>query len=923
MNVAVCEGLRDIFKQEWDKHYGATKGIWDDTCKSGNELHNMEKSRLKGSAYGKEYLSLYQSGERCEWDISALCDAILYSKAIKKHLSPHVSNKVHELKALRNKLIHRGGSRHEISDTEFDNASKKILNCFKVLKLSNTKVKKIINSSQQEISINFWKVIICLAIVIVGFGAFYYLYANSMADKSFMPFRILPVRPVHLVENRSRTVNAILEELHNLRIRNNRSLTYIYISGNPGSGKSQLARLVGKQYGLNNCMKDSFSNGIAFVMTLKARSVQDILQSYADLARRVDCNENIITNVMNSSQTSRELKIQSLKTEIAKILKYVKKEYTWLLIIDNVVKLNEISSFLPHMEDEDWLGGQVLITTQDMSSVPPNSSLTVHISVSQGMDPVESCRFLTNLSGVVTNQKLAEKVAKELDYQPLALASAAFYVKQLRETKASPHFNWGDYLNKLNEGKRSLTEMKLSEVNKPAYSLTMSTAVLLAVKTFAESDPVLKNAFTFLSFVSHEAQALDVVVSYILHVDKENDKDNIRLTVSQCSLILVSDDQKVFSISMHRVVHDNVKRYVASCKKENTKSRVPLNILQILLKKKCTLGEVALIPHLKAFYARTKNLSSAIIAPRSMKSKQRMQKEILDLTSALIEHGEFLLSKNYLIFALEMAQKRDDIDESEESIHVLFPKIGKIYNHLGITESKLGSTERAKKYLDKALEILSKQYGPSHKSVSNCLFGRAGLCLNPKGCNSTESVMYSERALSIDDSLESKAAHYCNLGNKHYLQSETEQAINYYLQAFENLIEALDVPGADKRSINMKLALLYSNLGGSYHRLSNYELAKICLINSINLYEKLTGPYHLGLADSYFNLGLAYKELIELTDAENCFRRSLAIYTQQLEPSHERVALVSQNLAAVLEESGQSDKAAVLDKQFGTCRRQI
>ena len=99
MNVAVCEGLRDIFKQEWDKHYGATKGIWDDTCKSANELHNMEKSRLKGCAYGKEYLSLYQSGERCKWDISALCDAILYSKAIKKHLSPHVSNKVHELKA--------------------------------------------------------------------------------------------------------------------------------------------------------------------------------------------------------------------------------------------------------------------------------------------------------------------------------------------------------------------------------------------------------------------------------------------------------------------------------------------------------------------------------------------------------------------------------------------------------------------------------------------------------------------------------------------------------------------------------------------------------------------------------------------------------------------------------------------------------
>ena len=36
MNVAVCQDLREIFKQEWDKHYGGTKGMWDDTCKSGN-----------------------------------------------------------------------------------------------------------------------------------------------------------------------------------------------------------------------------------------------------------------------------------------------------------------------------------------------------------------------------------------------------------------------------------------------------------------------------------------------------------------------------------------------------------------------------------------------------------------------------------------------------------------------------------------------------------------------------------------------------------------------------------------------------------------------------------------------------------------------------------------------------------------------
>ena len=160
------------------------------------------------------------------------------------------------------------------------------------------------------------------------------------------------------------------------------------------------------------------------------------------------------------------MKIKSLQIEIVKALRIVNNKYTWLLIVDNVIKkLKKLASLLPQLEDKDWQGGQVLITTQGMSSVPPNSSLTVHISVNEGMDPVESCKFLTDLSGDPENQELVEKVAKELDYQPLALACAASYIKQLWERNASSHINWSDYLDKLDEGKRNITEVKLTEVN--------------------------------------------------------------------------------------------------------------------------------------------------------------------------------------------------------------------------------------------------------------------------------------------------------------------------------------------------------------------------------------------------------------------------------------------------------------------------
>ena len=150
-----------------------------------------------------------------------------------------------------------------------------------------------------------------------------YWYSDSMTNKGLKSFRILPVRPIHLVANRSRTVNAILEELHSLSIRNNQSLTYLYMSGNPGSGKSQLARLIGQQYGLSDSMKASVHYRNVFVMTLKAGSIQDTLESYADFARRVDCDDSIIINIINSSRTKAGMKIQSLKTEIVKVLNNV------------------------------------------------------------------------------------------------------------------------------------------------------------------------------------------------------------------------------------------------------------------------------------------------------------------------------------------------------------------------------------------------------------------------------------------------------------------------------------------------------------------------------------------------------------------------------------------------------------------------
>ena len=765
----------------------------------------------------------------------------------------------------------------------------------------------------------FVAVMIIFSIFIV-FVAYWLSFPKLLETKS--NFRVLPTKPVHLVANRSLTVDAILHELKILDTKNRRSLTHLYISGNPGSGKSQLARLIGERYGIDSPENGSwFSGGTSvFVMTLNGRSLDDLLSSYVDFARRLDCNENILASIRDSNKTTTREKIDSLKTEISKTLRKNEDADKFLIIVDNVVRLSEISSFLPEMGNEDWQGGQVLLTTQDMSSVPANSSMTVHISVSQGMNPAESCQFLTDLSGVSEIPDLVNKVAKELDYQPLALASAAFYVKILRETKASAQFSWNDYLKKLSDGKRNLTEMKLSEINRPAYSLTMSTAVLLAIKMFAEKEIVLKHAFTFFSYVvSYKPLPLQAVVSYVLNIDNGNDEDDVSLRILQCSLVLHSDEKKNVSILVHRVVHDMNVLYNKPNIKENGKLGKPLKIFQSLLQEKCALGEIALIPHLKTFSAKTKDFSPKNLIWNSIAlsstHNQKMLKPIVDLTSAMIKHGEYSLSAKILNFALKIAKTRNK--GKEVTNH---QQLGEIFHTLGIAQLYLGNNVLARKYLKEAYEILSKQYGLSHEVVFNTLITLAYLhCKDTKQCNVIKEDF--NLVTGLRDNSKSMAMYYNYLGLKDYNDGKLEQAFSHFLQARRNVLNERILESCNDRvRVAMVFAIITSNIGATYYRFKNYRMAKTFINQSIFLLEKITGPYNIDLGDSYYNLGLVHVKYNELSDAELCFKLALQIFSYSLDDSHEKVSVASQQLANVLGKAGKKDEAEILYKQYSICR---
>ena len=235
-----------------------------------------------------------------------------------------------------------------------------------------------------------------------------------------------------------------------------------------------------------------------FVMTLNAETPDLLLQSYASWATKVDFPHDFVRDTVSSENMKIEEKIKNLRDLIeTKIHLYP----SWLLLVDQVISITSTHGLLPEPGNKHWGRGQLLMTTQDSLHIPPSSSLTSHVSIKKGMEPNDASRFLAIVSGI-TDHDMENKVTKALDYQPLPIASAGAYIKQVRVT--NPSFGWEDFLHKFEQGKRALTEDALARMNS-SYPKSMTAVITMAVEREMNADKVMKHALSFFCRLFYQA----------------------------------------------------------------------------------------------------------------------------------------------------------------------------------------------------------------------------------------------------------------------------------------------------------------------------------------------------------------------------------------------------------------------------------
>ena len=540
----IREGLKELFKREWNRHHSPRFGLWQDTARNGQDFFRMEskKSRSKNS----RLLTIIQNGNTEEWDCTCFFFAILYSDTLGPLISAAVFNDVDNLRMFRNEVFaHR--SKACFPEAEFQRCVYTVSNAFTSLHLTTAELQRIINQKsfptgelqmlQEQVTV----------------------LEDEIQGKA-KPFLILPQAPSHEVVGRKVEVEDIMKKFSDLEtINKDASVVTIYISGNPGCGKSQVAREVGQQFFEREAAKND-PDSCTLVMTLNAEREQSMLDSYYTFARKVGVTEYSLNSITGGDSFLLPYeKICHLKTLVsAKMENYS----SWLLIYDNVNSLNSIRDYLP---DEYWGGcGHVLVTTQDSVNLPEADPLCESVSLSEGMQSEDARILLQKICGFSCDIEEESLVLNALDYQPLAIACAALYVRYIGvDQQTSSSDIWKKYLKKLETlEKRASTERAYERTSK-SYRSSMTAAVTLALGKLVQ-EPMFEHVVSFLALGSSTPVNLDVIVRYLKEHDPDYDEDFAAAEIVKCSLLMMvfTDGSSKIQVKMHQVVHEVFKKYL-------------------------------------------------------------------------------------------------------------------------------------------------------------------------------------------------------------------------------------------------------------------------------------------------------------------------------------------------------------------------
>ena len=961
--------LRKIFKQEWDFLYSATAyGKWEDTAQNGKDFYHKETKKGKKTSMKPEYLNTVRNGNTAEWDCTCLFSATLYSHAIGSTVDPAVRKAVDDLRQVRNGIAHM--TKAELSDADFNKDVGTVINALNSLGLpikniedvknqtsfptdEVEKFKKKVHDLQTEVDkakhdlnqtksdldqtksdldqtksdldqtksdldqtkfrlnetqsdLKLTKNTLVRTQVDLHFAKEENKTLTHEINSKLEPFCFLALKPPHELIRRSSDIERISNKMQQLRSGSNGAVSTIYLSGNPGCGKTQLARQLGSEF---FSKRSDNAEDMTFVATLNAECIETLADSYITLGRRLGITEYALTNLETSK---REKPGETIQQITRLILPQVRRYSSWLIIADNVIDSTLVRSFLPQIGDEEWGHGQVLITTQDSSALPHNAPHVYHESFSKGMQPEDAVKLLEKVSQISDRGETVENVAKVLDHQPLALAAAGYYVQTVVKN-GSPKYSWTSFLEGLTHGQREVNENVLA-TESSAYSKTSKEAVEMALKRAIETNDVLHQTFSFFALCACDVLPLDAVVEFVKGRITDQPEELIKAKILKSSLILVSADEDVEDtyLGLHNIVHTVLKQSTICKMKSREKFQNMADAVKIL--KSQLQAEMENYALLNKLTHHCKSLLEHMMTSRFVSHETPLvnvqtpfitNDEVVEWLFFLAHACKDLCDFSFAKYAVDLAcNLRQNISNTREGAILK----ALILNLSGIVYSNIGKHNQAKGLHEEGLIIDKTIFGEEHASVATS-YSNLGSVYDSIGEYNQAKELY-EKALMIDKKIfgeehPSVATSYSNLGSVY-------DSIGEYNQAKELYEKALMIDKKIFGEQHPSVATSYGNLGSVYDSIGEYNQAKELYEKALMIQKKIFGEEHPSVATSYSNLGNVYDSLGEYNQAKELYEKALMIQKKIFGEEHPSVATSYGNLGSVYDSIGEYNQAKEL-----------
>ncbi|CAH3158396.1 unnamed protein product [Porites evermanni] len=918
-------GLRQIFKNEWDFLYKATSiGEWKDTAQNGRDFFNNEsKASRKKNA---RCLATIHNGNTTKWDCTCLFFAILYSDTVGATLSPAVRKEVDDIRQVRNEIAHI--TEAKLTDTDFQTSVDRVVNAFTSLGLSLTEIQEIknqttfptkevenIKNQARDLQAELDQTKSTLQSTKAA------LVSTKEENKSLtqeisaklQSFCILASRPPHVIIRRSHDIERITKKMEELYNGSSGAVSTVFLSGNPGCGKTQLAREIGQQ------LFSEQNNDLIFVATLNTESIETLVDSYLTLGRYLGITEYALTSLDSLKKVK---PIEAIKQLHRLILPKTSKYIKWLIIADNVINLRLVRDLLPQTGSKEWGYGQVLITTQDSSTIPPNAPHTYHESLSKGMRRDEAVELLETVSQISepVQRVQAENVAELFDFQPLALAAAAYYLQTV-VTSGSSNYNWKAYLQDISTySQRKKTESVLANESS-AYPKTSMAAVEMAIQRAAETEEVLRHTFCFLSLCANDDLPLETVLKFVKAQVKDQQEVLMKAKIVKSSLCLVHSEEggERTYLRLHKVVHEALKRgelaYLKSFESDHSMAEaVKIFKSQLKQNEKDYAFCKKLRPHCESLL---KQMTSNFSSDDSTFLERFAPFVDLDTVIDWLDTLALVCQKSsYFVFAKTVANLAHNLlgNLDDTSTGALTRK-WEVLNVNGEVYNSLGEYNQAKEHHKKALMISKKtsSFGEDHSNVATSYHNLASVYDGLGEYNQAKelhekALMISKKIFGEDNTHVATTTSYNNLASVYNSLGEYNQAKELHEKALMIYKETF---GEDHAHV----ATSYNNLALVYNSLGEYNQAKELHEKALTIREKIFGEDHAHVATSYNNLASVYYSLKEYSQAKELHEKALTICENIFGENHADVATSYNGLASVYISLGEYNQAKELLKK--------